>query len=344
MTACRRLNVGFVLACVLSIAGLGSADEPSSKQQALPIIDVHFHPAPTWDLHALVKLFDELGVAAAGNGARDSDALALKFSQQNPSRFIPFGGNEPIRQLISREGERAWTLQSAAATDYLAQLETAVRDKRYQGIGEARSEQHLQPLGQGSEVSGRFAIDAAAVDALGQVRCPSQCASRRDARFPGTDGTIARLRPHRNWIWAHTGWLPSSTSAAVAAAVAGPSESLLRAVRAGGASGVSTVVTRSTTTGCEARVESVARRLPRPVRHRYGRGPGDHGGLRRGDRILARHPCAAVAGNRGEARPRQRRAAVEVPISVEPIAVHERVTGERKSAGAFGALEAPVIV
>ena len=56
MTTFRRLEVGFVLACVLSIAGLGSADEPRSKQHALPIIDVHFHPAPTWDLHALVKL------------------------------------------------------------------------------------------------------------------------------------------------------------------------------------------------------------------------------------------------------------------------------------------------
>src|SRR6185295_13989438 len=117
-------------------AAFGSADESSSKKQILPIIDVHFHPAPTWDIYALAKLFDELGVSAAGNGARDSDALALRFSQQTPGRFIPFGGNEPIRQFTNREGERAWTLQSAAVTDYLAQLETALREKRYKGIGE----------------------------------------------------------------------------------------------------------------------------------------------------------------------------------------------------------------
>src|SRR5689334_12700111 len=136
MTTCGRFGVGFVLALTLAMVWRASAEEPRSKTQPLSIIDVHFHPAPTWDLYALVKLFDELGVAAAGNGARDSDALALKFSQQNPGRFIPFGGNEPIRQVISREGERAWTLQSAAVTDYLVQLETAVREKRYKGIGE----------------------------------------------------------------------------------------------------------------------------------------------------------------------------------------------------------------
>ena len=208
MTAFRRLDVGFVLACVLSIAGLGSADEPSSKQQALPIIDVHFHPAPTWDLHALVKLFDELGVAAAGNGARDSDALALKFSQQNPSRFIPFGGNEPIRQLISREGERAWTLQSAAATDYLAQLEAAVRDKRYQGIGELVANSTYSR----SDKAAKYPADSPLMRRLWTLSAKYDVplSVHLDATPDSLEQMERLLASDRagTWIWAHTGWLP----------------------------------------------------------------------------------------------------------------------------------------
>src|SRR3989442_3184946 len=51
----------------------------SVSAQTVPIIDLHFHADQAWDVHALVKLFDELGVAAAGNGARGSDGMALKF-------------------------------------------------------------------------------------------------------------------------------------------------------------------------------------------------------------------------------------------------------------------------
>ncbi len=79
-----------------------------------------------------MKIFDELGVAAPGNDARESDALAAKFAEQHPNRFIPFAGNEPIRQFISRDRERAWTLQSAAVVDYLARL-ALIRARRRTG-------------------------------------------------------------------------------------------------------------------------------------------------------------------------------------------------------------------
>ena len=71
-----------VLAIVLASASFGTADGPKLGHSRLPIIDVHFHPAPAWDTYALAKLFDELGVAAAGNGARDADAIATKFAQE----------------------------------------------------------------------------------------------------------------------------------------------------------------------------------------------------------------------------------------------------------------------
>lgn len=62
--------------------------------QTMPIIDLHFHADQVWDVQAVVKLFDELGVAAASNGARGADSIALKFAEQYPGRFIPFGGKE----------------------------------------------------------------------------------------------------------------------------------------------------------------------------------------------------------------------------------------------------------
>ncbi len=208
MTAFRWFGVGFVFASVLSIAGLGWADEPSPKKQVLPIIDVHFHPAPTWDVYALAKLFDELGVAAAGNGARDSDALALKFSQQNPSRFIPFGGNEPIRQFTNREGERAWTLQSAAVVDYLAQLETAVREKRYKGIGELVANSTYSR----SDKAAKYPADSPLMRRLWTLSAKYDVplSVHLDATPDSLEQMERLLASDRagTWIWAHTGWLP----------------------------------------------------------------------------------------------------------------------------------------
>jgi predicted TIM-barrel fold metal-dependent hydrolase len=208
MTACRRFGVGVVLTAVLSIARFGSADEPGQKRDSLPIIDVHFHPAATWDLYALAKLFDELGVAAAGNGARDSDALALTFSQQHPGRFVPFGGNEPIRQFTNREGERAWTLQSPAVTDYLAQLETAVREKRYKGIGELVANSTYSR----SDKAAKYPADSPLMRRLWALSAKYgvPLSVHLDATADSLEQMERLLASDRagTWIWAHTGWLP----------------------------------------------------------------------------------------------------------------------------------------
>jgi predicted TIM-barrel fold metal-dependent hydrolase len=210
MRAFRRFGVGGVLTFVLSIAGFGSADEPGQKRDVLPIIDVHFHPAPTWDLYALARLFDELGVAAAGNGARDSDALALKFSQQHPGRFIPFGGNEPIRQFTNREGERAWTLQSSAVADYLAQLETAVREKRYKGIGELVANSTYSR----SDKAAKYPADSPLMRRLWAISAKYDIplSVHLDATPDSLEQMERLLASDRagTWIWAHTGWLPAA--------------------------------------------------------------------------------------------------------------------------------------
>src|SRR5689334_3449616 len=201
------------LAFVLSSTPLAGAQGPKAPENPLPIVDVHFHPAPTWDTYALTKLFDELGVAAAGNGARESDALAAQFARQQPSRFIPFVGNEPIRQLTSREGERAWTLQSAAVVDYLAQLETAVREKRYKGIGElVANSTHSR-----SDKAAKYPADSPLMRRLWTLSAKYDVplSVHLDATPDSLEQMERLLASDRagTWIWAHTGWLPVANPA-----------------------------------------------------------------------------------------------------------------------------------
>jgi len=49
--------------------------------EILPIIDLHFHAEEDWDLQALVKVMDKVGVAKAGNGAKGPDSLILSFAE-----------------------------------------------------------------------------------------------------------------------------------------------------------------------------------------------------------------------------------------------------------------------
>lgn len=209
MTMCRPLGlVSSALAFVLSSTPLAVAQGPTVQKNPLRIVDVHFHPAPMWDTYALTKLFDELGVAAAGNGARESDALAAKFAQQQPNRFIPFVGNEPIRQFTSREGERAWTLQSSAVVDYLAQLETALREKRYRGIGELV----VNSVHSRSDKATKYPADSPLMRRLWALSAKYDVplSVHLDATPDSLEQMERVLVSDRSgtWIWAHTGWLP----------------------------------------------------------------------------------------------------------------------------------------
>jgi predicted TIM-barrel fold metal-dependent hydrolase len=209
MTRCRRISLlPCALAFVLSSALLVITQRAEAQDKPLWIVDVHFHPAPTWDLDALTKLFDELGVAAAGNGARDSDVVAAKFAQHHPARFIPFVGNEPIRQFTSREGERAWTLQSAGVVDYLAQLETALRDKRVRGIGELV----VNSVHSRSDKPARYPADSPLMRRLWALSAKYDVPL--SVHLDATPDALAEMERvlasdrGGTWIWAHSGWLP----------------------------------------------------------------------------------------------------------------------------------------
>lgn len=104
----------------------------SGPAATMPIIDLHFHL--NGGVPALVQLFDDVGVARAGNGGTNSDFVS-HFAAQNPDRLIPFGGEGEVRRAIRQEGARAWNLESPAILEYLDQLEAGLRAGQFKGIG-----------------------------------------------------------------------------------------------------------------------------------------------------------------------------------------------------------------
>jgi predicted TIM-barrel fold metal-dependent hydrolase len=200
----------FTLVIALALATL-RVDGVSAQQ--LPIVDLHFHPDSAWDAFALVKLFDELGVAAAGNGARGSDGLALRFAEQHPGRFIPYGGNEPIRGFIAMEGERAYTLQSAAVVEYLGQLDAALRDKRFKGIGELVVNSTFSRFDKPS----KYPADSPLMQRLWALSAKYgvPLSAHMDATPDSLEQMERLLASDRRgtWIWAHTGRLPAADPA-----------------------------------------------------------------------------------------------------------------------------------
>jgi predicted TIM-barrel fold metal-dependent hydrolase len=206
MVLFRRLTLLLLVFALL----LSTTRFDSVSAQTVPIIDLHFHADQAWDIHALVKLFDELGVAAAGNGARGSDDLALKFAQQYPGRFIPYGGNEPIRGFISREGERAYTLQSRAVVEYLGQLETALRDKQFKGIGELV----INSTHSRADKASKYPADSSVMRRLWALSATYgiPLSAHMDATPESIHEMERLLASDRRgtWVWAHTGWLPAA--------------------------------------------------------------------------------------------------------------------------------------
>ncbi len=206
MVLFRRLTLLLLVFAVL----LSNTRFDSVSAQTVPIIDLHFHADQAWDIHALVKLFDELGVAAAGNGARGSDGLVLTFAQQYPGRFIPYGGNEPIRGFISREGERAYTLQNPAVGEYLGQLETALRDRQFKGIGELV----INSTHSRADKASKYPADSPLMRRLWALSATYgvPLSAHMDATPESIQEMERLLASDRRgtWIWAHTGWLPAA--------------------------------------------------------------------------------------------------------------------------------------
>ena len=180
--------------------------EPSPLAAAeLPIIDLHFHPEAGWgDLEAI---FDQTGVAAAGNGAGDDDAVALTLAERYPGRVLAFGGGSELRRLILAHGQAAWTLANDETRQYLAGLEAQAAADAFDGIGEV----HVNNWG--SNIIGspqyRFPADSALVAALLALAAEYQLpfSVHMDAEAESVAQMERLLTANRDgvWLWAHTG-------------------------------------------------------------------------------------------------------------------------------------------
>lgn len=204
-----RSGVLSALTLIIPLVLLSSAYAQGSTHAAtLPIIDMHFHPDPAWDLPAFVKLFDELGVTKAGNGARDrgpdTDNVALDFAHQYPDRIFIFG-NGGIRGLIIKEGEQAWKLESEAIREALVRLEADLRAGKFKGIGEVHPNTAISDPKRGRH----FPADSPLMQHLCKLSATYKVplSAHMDATEQSV-GEMERLLPSsRNciWMWAHAG-------------------------------------------------------------------------------------------------------------------------------------------
>jgi hypothetical protein len=172
---------------------------------ALPIIDLHFHPEPGWG--DLQRLFDQLGVKAAGSGPSGPDSVGVAVAERYPGLILPFAGGHHIRDLVLRHGQRAWNLQSDEVDRYLTQLEAGLRDGSFQGIGEI----HVNNWS--SNIIGspqyRFPADSPLVQRLFALSATYKkpLSVHMDAE-PGSVEQMERLlasNPQGIFLWAHTG-------------------------------------------------------------------------------------------------------------------------------------------
>jgi hypothetical protein len=172
----------------------------------LPIIDLHFHPDPGWDAY-LPGLFDDLGVALAGNGGAAPDARILELAQRHPGRLVAFAGGQHVRQLINQHGSSAWQLQNPETEAYLQELEAALQAGQFHGIGEIHvnnwgsnlpsAPQYVFPAD--SPLMQRLFAFSAAYGVLLSVHMdaePESVASMERLLESNRDGV---------WLWAHTG-------------------------------------------------------------------------------------------------------------------------------------------
>lgn len=195
-----RTHVWIMCGAVLSLLVCLLFFTPSpANAQRLPIIDLHFHFVNGWDIDAVVKEMDALGVAKAGNGARGApDALALEWARRYPDRFIPFAGKQASIAFILSEGERAWTLQAPAVVAYLRQLEAALKAGQFKGIGEIAN-----------DADPDFPADSPFMQRLWSLSATygvpvSVHMDAREKRVAEMERLIASDR-RGNWVWAHAG-------------------------------------------------------------------------------------------------------------------------------------------
>ena len=104
-----------VLAVGLQLGGDPRNTGWAAQAQDLPVIDLHLHLDPSWDVADMLTVLDHLGVVQAGQSPRGPDSVAVDFAARSAGRFIPVAGGTAITNLVCRERggqERdAWELR-----------------------------------------------------------------------------------------------------------------------------------------------------------------------------------------------------------------------------------------
>jgi hypothetical protein len=128
----------FILAFSLQLGASWPQSTQAAQPQNLPIIDLHLHLDPSWDMANVLALLDRVGVVKAGQSPRGPDSVAITFAKAS-DRFIPVAG-DPLVGLVCPErggrGQDAWELRVDALLDYLSKLEAGLAAKSFKGIGE----------------------------------------------------------------------------------------------------------------------------------------------------------------------------------------------------------------
>jgi hypothetical protein len=201
------------LAALLAISlhmGAGLANNGWAAQaDDLPIVDLHLHLDPSWDLDDMLTVLDDLGVAQAGQSPRGPDSVAVDFAARSAGRFIPFGGDTALNNLVCRERggyeQDAWELRVDAVRDYLDQLEDGLRAGLFRGIGELQ----LNRLPGSPNFLCRQPADSPLMRRLWEFSVAYQVPLF--VHMDGTDEAIAEMERllasdrRGTWVWLHTG-------------------------------------------------------------------------------------------------------------------------------------------
>jgi hypothetical protein len=169
------------------------------------MVDAHFHADLSWDIDALLRLMDGLGVKIAGNGGQ-SNAAGLRFVERNGARFFAFAALDSVHARNLAEGARSWNLESTATLGALDALERGLAAGCFDGIGEVL----VNTLSSHRARQVRFPADSPLMQRLWSmsVRYGVPLSVHMDAE-PASVAEMERLVSSDRagtWIWAHTGW------------------------------------------------------------------------------------------------------------------------------------------
>jgi predicted TIM-barrel fold metal-dependent hydrolase len=171
----------------------------------LPIVDAHFHADLSWDIDALLRLMDNLGVAMAGSGGQ-SNLAGLRFVERDGARFFALAATDRIHALNLAEGGRSWRLESEATLREVERLERGLEAGCFDGIGEVL----VNTLSSHRARQVRLPADSPLMQRLWSLsaRYGVPLSVHMDAE-PASVAEMERLISSDRagvWLWAHSGW------------------------------------------------------------------------------------------------------------------------------------------